>query len=76
MFKITVSVQNTSPDTSLVGCYLLFQCDDAMYRINRKMSKVRVEYSFSSSTDGYKLCFSCLCWFHPFAIPFLTWPSV
>ena len=40
IFRLTVTVQNTSPSTPVTGCFLTFGCDETLYRISRKLIPV------------------------------------
>ena len=41
IFRLTVTVQNTSPCKPVSGCYITFSCDETLYRISRNFIPVR-----------------------------------
>ncbi|CAI7994607.1 Bardet-Biedl syndrome 1 protein homolog [Geodia barretti] len=53
IFRLTVTVQNTSPSKPVTNCYITFRCDEGLYRITRKFIQMpllvpTVSYNFDT----------------------------
>ena len=40
LFRLTITVQNTSPGTPIIGHYITFKCDHSLYRLSRPRIEV------------------------------------
>ena len=42
MFKLTVSIKNSSPTALPIDLFIAFKCDESLYRIKKKIIQVTV----------------------------------
>ena len=49
LFRLTITVQNTSPSTAIIDHYITFKCDYSLYRLN----KPRIEVTTPTDAGSY-----------------------
>jgi Bardet-Biedl syndrome 1 protein len=56
IFRLTVTVQNTSPSKPVIGHYITFKCDESLYRISKKFIQMpllvpSLSYNFDTMVE-------------------------